>query len=113
MLKHDILQQLFATSNDLADRVVSAAPVAPAEVAAVNELMKRRDQVNGLISSVIADEFLAVASTPELKQAFSDLDAAVKGLTAWQKALDGINQAVALADQVITVALKVIELAAI
>lgn len=113
MLKHDTLQRLFTTSNDLADRIVSAAPVAPAEVAAVNELMKRRDQVNGLINSIIGDAFIAVASTPELKQAFSDLEAAVKDLTAWQKALDGINQAVALADQVIAVALQIIELAAV
>jgi hypothetical protein len=113
MLKHDVLQQLFTTSNDLADRIVSAAPATPAEVAEVNELMKRRDQVNGLVSSIIADEFVAVASTPELKQSLSELGSAVNQLIAWQNKLDGINQAVALADQVITVVLKIIELAAV
>jgi hypothetical protein len=113
MFKHDVLQQLFSASNDLADRIVKAAPVTPDQVAETNELMCRRDQVNGLISSIIAARFVEVANTPDLKQSFSDLGAAVGQLIAWQKGLDGINQAIALVDQVIAVALKIIELAAV
>lgn len=110
-MKTEVLDTLFGDRDQLSDMIIDLTPGDdPAQKAAFQKLVQRRDRLTGTINDLIACDFNAAAQGLNAKVA--ELDAQSAELQALDKKVQNISAAIQVTDQIVQLVMDIIKLVA-